>query len=102
MTTGQDEQGLQALTRKIALARGVDCAAYKERCLKRRLAVRMRACGVHTYEAYGTLLEDKFHTNRSYHLVDRTGRIRSQHTEAELKHRRDDAELLRQIEAIDA
>ncbi|HUL03725.1 MAG TPA: redoxin domain-containing protein [Gemmatimonadales bacterium] len=52
--------------------------------------------------AYGTLIEEKFHTNRSYHLIDRTGRIRWQHTEAELKHRRDDAELLRQIEAIDA
>jgi len=52
--------------------------------------------------AYGTLLEDKFHTNRSYHLIDRAGRIRWQHTELELKHRRDDAELLRQIEAIDA
>lgn len=52
--------------------------------------------------SYGTLLEDKFHTNRSYHLIDRTGHIRWQHTELELKHRRDDAELLRQIEAIDA
>jgi len=52
--------------------------------------------------AYGTLLEEKFHSNRSYHLIDRAGRIRWQHTEAELKNRRDDAELLRQIEALDA
>lgn len=52
--------------------------------------------------AYGTLLEEKFHSNRSYHLIDRAGRIRWQHTEAELKFRRDDAELLRKIEAIDA
>ena len=50
--------------------------------------------------AYGTLLEAKFHSNRSYFLIDREGRIRWQHTEAELKHRRDDAELLRQIEAL--
>ena len=52
--------------------------------------------------AYGTLIEEKFHSNRSYHLIDRAGRIRWQYTEAELKHRREDAELLRQIEAIDA
>ena len=58
MTTGQDEQAaLSALTRKIARARGVDCAAYKERCLRRRLAVRMRARGVHTFEAYSNLLD---------------------------------------------
>jgi len=50
--------------------------------------------------AYGTLLEAKFHSNRSYFLIDREGRIQWQHTEAELKHRRDDAELLRQIEAL--
>jgi len=57
VTTGQDEAALQALIRKISQARGVDCAAYKERCLKRRIAVRMRACGVHTYEAYAQLLD---------------------------------------------
>jgi len=57
VTTGQDEQALQALTRKISQARGVDCAAYKERCLKRRLAVRMRACSAHTYEAYSKVLD---------------------------------------------
>ena len=54
----------------------------------------------HVSRAYGTLLEDKLHSNRSYFLVDRTGRLRWRHTEAELKHRRDDAELLRQIEAL--
>ena len=54
----------------------------------------------HVSRAYGTLLEDKFHSNRSYFLVDRTGRLRWRHTETELKHRRDDAELLRQIEAL--
>lgn len=39
---------------------------------------------------------------RSYHLIDRAGRIRWQRTETELKNRRDDADLLRQIEALDA
>jgi len=50
--------------------------------------------------AYGALLPEKFHSNRSYHLIDRAGRIRWQHTELELKHRREDAELLRQIELL--
>jgi chemotaxis methyl-accepting protein methylase len=57
VTAGQDEEALKALTRKISQARGVDCAAYKERCLKRRLAVRMRACSVHTYDDYSKLLD---------------------------------------------
>jgi chemotaxis protein methyltransferase CheR len=32
------------------------CDAYKEKCLRRRIAVRMRARGVHSYAAYGSLL----------------------------------------------
>jgi len=58
VTTGQDEQALKALTRKISYARGVDCGAYKEKCLRRRLAVRMRARGVHTFDAYSKLLDE--------------------------------------------
>ena len=37
------------LTRKISVERGFGCASYKEKCLRRRIAVRMRARGVHTY-----------------------------------------------------
>ena len=37
------------LTAKIARDRGFGCASYKEKCLRRRIAVRMRARGVHTY-----------------------------------------------------
>ena len=39
-----------ALTRKISVERGFGCASYKEKCLRRRIAVRMRARGVHTYD----------------------------------------------------
>jgi chemotaxis protein methyltransferase CheR len=53
----QDERAFQALTEKIARARGVSCGSYKEKCLKRRIAVRMRARGVHTYADYGALLD---------------------------------------------
>ena len=46
-----------ALTRKISHDRGFGCASYKEKCLRRRIAVRMRARGVHTYPDYARLLD---------------------------------------------
>jgi chemotaxis protein methyltransferase CheR len=45
------------LTRKISVERGFGCASYKEKCLRRRIAVRMRARGVHTYSAYARILD---------------------------------------------
>jgi len=49
--------------------------------------------------AYDVLLEDKFFAKRAYFLIDRQGVLRWQHVEAELGHRRDDDDLLRQIQA---
>lgn len=46
-----------ALTRKITSDRGFGCASYKEKCLQRRIAVRMRARGVHTYIEYARILD---------------------------------------------
>lgn len=46
------------LTHKITTDRGFGCASYKEKCLRRRIAVRMRARGVHTYDAYARLLDE--------------------------------------------
>lgn len=57
MSSAQDERGFQALTEKISRARGLSCESYKNKCLKRRIAVRMRARGVHTYDDYGKLLD---------------------------------------------
>jgi chemotaxis methyl-accepting protein methylase len=54
----KDEPGFQALTQKISRARGIRCESYKEKCLRRRIAVRMRARGVHTFAAYSKLLDD--------------------------------------------
>lgn len=51
--------------------------------------------------AYDTLLADKFFSKRAYFLIDREGILRWQHTEAQLGDRREDAELLRQIAALD-
>jgi chemotaxis protein methyltransferase CheR len=45
------------LTTKISRDRGFGCASYKEKCLRRRIAVRMRARGVHSFEEYGRLLD---------------------------------------------
>jgi len=61
VTTEQDDPGFKALTQQITRARGFSCGAYKDRCLKRRIAVRMRARGVHTYADYGRLLQQDAH-----------------------------------------
>ena len=45
------------LTRKISRDRQFGCESYKEKCLRRRIAVRMRARGVHTYGDYARILD---------------------------------------------
>lgn len=56
MSAEDRDPSLVALFRQIAAARGIGCDAYKESCLRRRLAVRMRARGVHTFDDYGRVL----------------------------------------------
>ncbi len=51
------EAEYQALTGKISRERGFGCASYKDKCLRRRIAVRMRARGVVTYGDYARLLD---------------------------------------------
>lgn len=55
--SAEDAAELSALKRLIAERVGLDCAGYKERCLRRRIAVRMRARGLHRYREYARLLE---------------------------------------------
>jgi len=50
--------------------------------------------------AYGTLLEPEFFSRRAYVIVDRDGIVRWTFVERELGHRRQNAELLAQIEAL--
>lgn len=52
----EDEATFSALTQRISETSGLALSAYKHKCLKRRIAVRMRACGVHTYTDYLALL----------------------------------------------
>jgi chemotaxis protein methyltransferase CheR len=62
MTAPQfDDDGYAALTEKITRERGFGCASYKEKCVRRRIAVRMRARGVHTFEEYGLVLDRDRH-----------------------------------------
>ncbi|CAN5908219.1 N/A [soil metagenome] len=51
------DAAFDALTQKIARDKGFGCASYKEKCLRRRIAVRMRARGVHTYGEYARVLD---------------------------------------------
>lgn len=52
----RDQAELERLKAQIHAESGFFCAGYKEKCLRRRLAIRMRARGVHRYAAYGELL----------------------------------------------
>jgi chemotaxis protein methyltransferase CheR len=52
-----EDAAFAALTGKISREAGLSLDAYKDKCLRRRIAVRMRACGVHTYADYQALLD---------------------------------------------
>lgn len=52
-----DEGAYAALARKISRGAGLSLEAYKDKCIRRRIAVRMRACGVHSYADYHALLD---------------------------------------------
>jgi chemotaxis protein methyltransferase CheR len=54
----RDAAELLALKRQIQRQVGFVCEGYKEKCLRRRIAVRMRARNVHTYADYGRLLQN--------------------------------------------
>ena len=51
-----DASELHALKALIEANVGLNCEGYKEKCLRRRIAVRMRARGLHTYGSYAELL----------------------------------------------
>ncbi len=52
-----DDEALELLKRKIERDRGFNCQFYKEKCLRRRIAVRMRARGERTFGDYSALLD---------------------------------------------
>ena len=52
-----EEAAFRALTRKISREAGLPLDAYKDKCLRRRIAVRMRACGAQTFAEYRAVLD---------------------------------------------
>jgi chemotaxis methyl-accepting protein methylase len=56
-----DDVAFAALARQISQTSGFTLGAYKDKCIRRRIAVRMRACGVHTYDDYRALLDRSPH-----------------------------------------
>jgi chemotaxis methyl-accepting protein methylase len=50
--TASADPDFHRLAERIASHSGLDVHVYKDRCLRRRIAVRMRACGVADYAAY--------------------------------------------------
>ncbi len=83
------DAGLAALMAKIERL-GLPVSSYKEPCLRRRLAVRMRACDVHTFEAYGRLLDarpDEFGLLRDALTINVTRFFRNPETYAVLRER---------------
>jgi chemotaxis protein methyltransferase CheR len=60
------DDGYITLTDKITRERGFGCASYKEKCVRRRIAVRMRARSVHTFADYGLVLD---HDPHEYDLL---------------------------------
>lgn len=57
MTANCEDQDFLRLARKISEGAGLAADAYKPRCLRRRIAVRMRATNAGTYEEYLRILE---------------------------------------------
>lgn len=53
----QQDEALDALKVKIQEERGFNCCFYKDKCLRRRLAVRMRARGTESFDEYSNLLD---------------------------------------------
>jgi chemotaxis protein methyltransferase CheR len=57
MMPPEDEVAFRWMTRRVSRQAGLSLDAYKDKCLRRRIAVRMRACGVQTYAEYLAVLE---------------------------------------------
>ncbi|MDQ6736836.1 MAG: protein-glutamate O-methyltransferase CheR [Gemmatimonadota bacterium] len=51
------DDGFQELTEKITRETPFRCTSYKDRCVRRRIAVRMRARGAETFRDYADLLD---------------------------------------------
>ena len=53
-----DAESFEILTRTVSARAGLALQNYKDKCLRRRVQVRMRVCGVHTFDEYLHYLEN--------------------------------------------
>src|SRR5688500_2389630 len=59
--TESADAGFRALMDKITRDRGFRCSSYKDKCLRRRVGVRMRARGAASYRDYAKILDSDSH-----------------------------------------
>src|SRR5438552_264282 len=64
-----DDAGFRMLTEKITRDRGFRCSSYKDKCLRRRVAVRMRAKQTTSHAEYASILD---HDPREYDRLIRS------------------------------
>jgi chemotaxis protein methyltransferase CheR len=57
MMPPEDEVAFRWMTRRVSRQAGLSLDSYKDKCLRRRIAVRMRACGAQNYAEYLAILE---------------------------------------------
>src|SRR5512132_3698849 len=53
----EDDAGFRALMDKVTRDRGFRCSSDKDKCLRRRFAVRMRAKGTASHSEYARMLD---------------------------------------------
>ena len=67
--TGASDAEFRALMEKITRDRGFRCLSYKDKCLRRRVAVRMRASGAESYTEYASILDSDHQEYDRLHRV---------------------------------
>ncbi len=67
--TDTTDAGFRALMDKITRDRGFRCSSYKDKCLRRRVAVRMRAKGAASFSDYADILDADLHEYERLHRV---------------------------------
>ena len=67
--TDTTDAGFRALMDKITRDRGFRCSSYKDKCLRRRVGVRMRAKGASSYSDYANMLDADTHEYDRLHRV---------------------------------
>ncbi len=55
--TNNNDQGFLALQKRIFKERGLDLSQYREKCLKRRIDVKLRVTGAQSYLEYMAVLK---------------------------------------------